>query len=107
MEGIGATLYQKEGTLGFYSRKLNKTELNYSIVEKELYAILKALDHFRNIIQGYKVIILSDSKNIIVENKVIRNRIERWKVLLNEFNFEIKHIEGKIILLRIYYQEIF
>ncbi|KAG0434374.1 Retrovirus-related Pol polyprotein from transposon 17.6 [Dictyocoela muelleri] len=33
--GIGGIIYQDHGVLGFYSYKLNDTELNYSIVEKE------------------------------------------------------------------------
>lgn len=94
-EGIGATLFQEHGILGFYSKKLNGSELNYSIVEKELYAVLKALKNFENIIQGYKVIVLTDSKNIVTDNKQIEKRIERWRVLLNEYDYEIQHIEGK------------
>lgn len=44
--GIGAVLYQEEGVLGYFSKKLTDTERNYSIVEKNLYAILKALIFF-------------------------------------------------------------
>jgi hypothetical protein len=92
--GIGAVLYQEHGVIGYYSKKLNDTEKNYSIVEKELYAILKSLDFFRDIIQGFQIDIYTDSKNCLYAANNFNSRIERWKVMLNDFNFNIKGIKG-------------
>ncbi|WUR03048.1 DDI1-like protein [Vairimorpha necatrix] len=92
--GMGSVLIQAHGLIGCYSKKFLSSEVNYSIVEKELFAIVKSMDHFRRIIQGNYVRIETDSKNCTFENKKISNRLERWKVLLNEFNFEIFSIDG-------------
>lgn len=39
--------------------------------------------------------IYTDSKNCTYEKKKITSRIHRWKLLLNEFNYEICHIRGE------------
>ncbi|MGL6130106.1 MAG: ribonuclease H family protein [Fusobacteriaceae bacterium] len=48
--GIGAILKQGNKIIGMYSKKLNKPQQNYTIIEKELYAIIKSLEHFKTII---------------------------------------------------------
>ncbi|WUR04938.1 endonuclease [Vairimorpha necatrix] len=92
--GIGAVLYQEGGIIGYFSKKLNSTEQNYSIVEKELYEIVKTLTFFREITQGYYVEIYTDNENCVYENKCFITRMERWKVLLNDYNFTLKKIKG-------------
>ena len=37
--GIGSILKQGESVIGFYSKKLNPPERNYSVMEKEAFAI--------------------------------------------------------------------
>ncbi|KAF9760596.1 Retrovirus-related Pol polyprotein from transposon, partial [Nosema granulosis] len=94
-EGIGAVLYQEKGVIGYFSKKLNKTEQNYSIVEKELLGMVKGLFFFKDIIQGYYTEVFTDNKNCVIENKKFTSRMERWKVLLNDFNLKVISIEGK------------
>lgn len=53
--GFGAILKQDNKILGFFSSKFNKTEENYSIVEKETLAIVKSILHFKNLIFNRKV----------------------------------------------------
>ncbi|KAK2704503.1 hypothetical protein QYM36_016785 [Artemia franciscana] len=45
--GLGATILQNGKTVSFASRSLNRTEQNYSQIEKELYAILFGCLHYR------------------------------------------------------------
>ena len=44
---IAAHLKQGNEFIAFYSHKLQNSELNYSVVEKEFFAIAKAFDKFR------------------------------------------------------------
>ena len=49
--GAGAVLTQMDGNdvrrpISFFSRKLNSYQLNYSIIEKEMLALVWALQHF-------------------------------------------------------------
>ncbi|KAG0429010.1 Retrovirus-related Pol polyprotein from transposon 17.6, partial [Dictyocoela muelleri] len=72
-----------------------KSEINYSIVEKEFMAIVSALNHYRNIIQGFHVEVITDSKNCTYESKLQIGRIQRWKFLLVEFDINISTIKGQ------------
>jgi hypothetical protein len=42
--GIGAVLLQEKRLIAFFSEKLNGARLNYSIYDKEFYALIQALE---------------------------------------------------------------
>ncbi|KAG0442714.1 Retrovirus-related Pol polyprotein from transposon 17.6 [Dictyocoela muelleri] len=93
--GIGGILYQRRGILGYYSYKLNQSEQNYSIVEKEAYAVYKTVTHFRTILLNGNVIVKTDNRNILFKAKNHSTRINRWKKQLAKYKLDIKHINGK------------
>ncbi|KRH93767.1 putative LTR transposable element [Pseudoloma neurophilia] len=94
-KGIGAVLKQESNIIGIFSKKLSGSELNYSVVEKEFFAIYKALLHFRKTILCSKITIWTDNRNCTFDCKNPVNRINRWKHQLEEFDYKILHIEGK------------
>ena len=47
---LGAVISQKGHPIAFFSKKLNKTQMNYTTTEKELLAIVETLKEFRNIV---------------------------------------------------------
>ena len=51
---LGAVLSQKQGPIAFASRTLNKHEINYSTIEKELLAIVWAVAQYRHYLYGRK-----------------------------------------------------
>ena len=55
---IGASLGQKEHTMTyaiyFISKNLTPAELNYKVTEKEMLAVVHAVNKFRHYIAGYK-----------------------------------------------------
>ena len=61
---IGAVLGQRVGKIPhviyYASKTLNNAQMNYTITEKELLAIVFALDKFRSYLLGSKVLIYSD-----------------------------------------------
>ena len=61
---VGAVLGQRIGkaahTIYYASRALSGTQLNYFTTEKELLAVVFALEKFRSYLLGAKVIIFSD-----------------------------------------------
>ncbi|KAG0436051.1 Retrovirus-related Pol polyprotein from transposon opus, partial [Dictyocoela muelleri] len=93
-EGIGGVVTQDDKIIGYYSYLFNKSERNYTIVEKELLAIIKTIDHFKSILFNSKLIINCDNKNLIF-NGPISKRINRWKILLEEYDYDLKHIIGE------------
>ncbi|KAG0419483.1 Retrovirus-related Pol polyprotein from transposon 17.6 [Dictyocoela roeselum] len=90
---IGAILKQGESTIGLYSHKFNNSELNYNIMEKETLGVLLSLQYFRSIVLTNHVVIYTDNQNLIYQ-KDLTNRIQRWKLLLEEYSYEFKKIEG-------------
>ena len=71
---------------------MNDAQLNYSITEKELLAVVFALDKFRSYLIGTKVIIYSDHAALkyLLTKKEAKPRLIRWMLLLQEFDIEIR-----------------
>jgi hypothetical protein len=93
--GIGGILFQKNGIIGYYSKKLNDAQSRYSTPEKEMYAILMCLMHWRTWIGGSRIVVSTDSKNLMGNTRDYNKKIDRWKAILCEFNITYKHIQGK------------
>eukprot|EP00957_Ditylum_brightwellii_P198541 15131637-Ditylum_brightwellii.AAC.1 len=49
---LGAVISQGGHPIAFFSKKLNKAQMNYITTKKELFAIVETLKEFRNIILG-------------------------------------------------------
>ena len=100
-EGIGAVLSQgKIGNdlpIAYASRTLNKAERNYDTTEKELLAIIWATKHFRPYLYGKKFKIVTDHKPLIwlFNVKDPSSRLMRWRLKLEEYNYEVLYKEGK------------
>ena len=64
-------------------------------MEKEEYAIFRALEHSKLITFGAKMNIYTDNANILYSNQVNSRRILRWRYTYNDHDFSIQHIRGK------------
>jgi hypothetical protein len=85
---LGAVLGQRVDkvphAIYYASRTLNDAQLNYSTIEKELLAIIFALEKFRSYLIGSKVIIFTDHAALryLFANKDAKPRLIRWVLLL-------------------------
>ena len=52
---LGATVVQDGKPLGFYTRKLNPAQMNYTVGERELLGIIEGLKAFEGILLGQDV----------------------------------------------------
>ncbi|CAN6579338.1 unnamed protein product [Malus baccata var. baccata] len=97
---IGAVLRQRKNkqphVIYYASRTLNDAQLNYSTTEKELLAVVFALDKFRSYLLGTKVIIFTDHAALkyLLTKKEAKPRLIRWMLLLQEFDIEIRDKKG-------------
>ncbi|XP_062008347.1 uncharacterized protein LOC133725208 [Rosa rugosa] len=97
---VGAVLGQRVNKLShviyYASRTLNDAQLNYSTTEKELLAVIFALEKFRSYLIGTKVIVFSDHAALkyLLTKKDAKPRLIRWMLLLQEFDLEIKDKKG-------------
>src|SRR6202789_1534052 len=84
--------------VAFISKTFSPAERNYEIYDRELLAIIRALEEWRHYIQGssHQTIVLSDHKNLMYyrEAKKLNRRQARWSLYLSEFDVKLSHIPG-------------
>ena len=82
----------------FISKTFSPTERNYEIYDRELLAIIRALEEWRHYIQGssHTTTILSDHKNLTYyrEARKLNRRQARWSLYLSEFDVKLVHTPG-------------
>ncbi|CAN6579352.1 unnamed protein product [Malus baccata var. baccata] len=97
---LGAVLGQRKDkrphVICYVSRTLNDAQLNYSTTEKELLAVVFALDKFRSYLIGTKVIVFTDHAALkyLLTKKEAKPQLIRWILLLQEFDIEIRDKKG-------------
>ena len=78
---------------------MSKSECNYDVHDKELLAIILALEDWRRYIKGSRqqTKILTDHKNLVpfMTKKRLNERQVRWKQFLSQFDFKIMYRTGK------------
>ncbi|RDX98632.1 Retrovirus-related Pol polyprotein from transposon 17.6, partial [Mucuna pruriens] len=70
--------------------------VHYTTIEKELLAIVFALDKFRSYLPGSKIVVFSDhaALRFLLKKPDAKSRFIQWMLLLQEFNIEIKDKKG-------------
>ncbi|KAH9773330.1 hypothetical protein KPL71_013298 [Citrus sinensis] len=97
---VGAVLGQRDDRIPhviyYASMTLNDAQLNYSTTEKEMLAVVFALEKFRSYLIGYKIIIFTDHAALkyLLTKKDAKARLIRWVLLLQEFDLEFKDKKG-------------
>ncbi|CAF3091095.1 unnamed protein product, partial [Rotaria socialis] len=101
VDGIGAVLLQitsnGDRPLAYMSKKLTKTQTNWSTIEQECYAIVQAIDKWDKYLRGHEFILETDHEPLVnLPNKEqLNKRCNRWRLKLAEYRFQVKHIQGK------------
>jgi len=100
----GAVLSQLEDDtwkpLAFMSRTMQPAEVNYDVHDKELLAIIKALEEWEQYLPhfgGTPTTIISDHQNLqyFMTARQVKPRHIRWKEFLSGFNVKITYRPGK------------
>jgi hypothetical protein len=70
--------------------------LNYATIEKELLAVVFAIEKFRSYLVGAKVIVYTDHATLkyLLTKKDAKPLLIRWILLLQEFDLEIRDKKG-------------
>lgn len=93
---LGAVLSQNNRPICYASRTLNKHEINYSVIEKELLAVVWSTKYFRPYLFGRKFTIETDHKPLewLFSVKEPNSKLVRWRLKLSEFDYEIRYKKG-------------
>ena len=91
---LGAVISQDNKPIAFYSRKLNDAQTRYTTTERELLSIVETFKEFRNILLGHKLIVYTDHKNLVCKH-FNTERVMRWRLILEEYNPELRYIKGE------------
>ena len=93
---LGQTKDKKHHAIAYASKTLTGAQLNYATTEKELLAVVFAIDKFRSYLVGTKVIVYTDHAALkyLFTKKDAKLRLIRWILLLQEFYLEIKDKKG-------------
>ncbi|XP_073137280.1 uncharacterized protein [Henckelia pumila] len=83
-------------TIYYASKTLNEAQLNYATTEKELLAVVFALDKFYLYLVLSKITVYTDHSAIkhLLAKKDAKPRLIRWILLLQEFDLEIRDKKG-------------
>ena len=112
--GIGGILLQKDDAedgehaagpdrpIGYYGRRCNSAEKNYTVTECELLAVVETIKHFRPYLYGRHFKLITDHSALrwlqTMRDSVaggISSRLTRWSLRLQEYKFDIEHKPGK------------
>ncbi|RVW66958.1 Retrovirus-related Pol polyprotein from transposon 297 [Vitis vinifera] len=80
----------------YASKTLNEAQRNYTTTEKELLAVVFALDKFRTYLMGSFIIVFTDHSALkyLLTKQDAKARLIRWILLLQEFDLQIKDKKG-------------
>ncbi|MCO5587389.1 hypothetical protein L7F22_041338 [Adiantum nelumboides] len=96
-DSLGAVLLQEGHAIAYESRRLSSDEQILGIYEKELLAVLHALDSWKHYLLGTPFILRTDHQSLkyFMTQTKLSDKQMRWANFLSRFNFHIAHIAGK------------
>uniref|UniRef100_A0A671X748 Gypsy retrotransposon integrase-like protein 1 n=1 Tax=Sparus aurata TaxID=8175 RepID=A0A671X748_SPAAU len=102
--GVGAVLSQRSPAdqklhpCAFFSRRLTPAERNYDVGNRELLAVVLALQEWRHWLEGavHPFVVWSDHKNLsyLRSARRLNSRQARWALFLGRFNFTLTYRPG-------------
>lgn len=95
--GIGAVLMQEGHPIAYISRHLKGKQLHLSIYEKELLAVVFAVQNWRHYLLHGHFIIRTDQRSLkyLLEQRLNTPIQQQWLPKLMEFDYEIQYRQGK------------
>ena len=89
-----------EKPIAFFSRKLTPAETRYPITELELLAVVFIVQKSRHWIVGRQTTVITDHEALrfLLDSPLLKSRLIRWKLALNQFALTIVYRKGSLNL---------
>ena len=96
-QGIGVVLMQQHHPIAFISRMLNQQQQALSTYEKELLAVVFAVQKWRHYLLSRPFVIRTDHRSLkyMLEHILTTTFQQKWLVKLMKFKFSIEYKQGK------------
>lgn len=94
--GVGAILTQNRRPIAFFSKALSEGSLSKSIYEKELMALVMAIQHWRPYLLGQKFVVHTDQRSLryLLEQRITTQNQQNWIAKLLGYDFDIIYRSG-------------
>ena len=86
---------RKELPIRFLSKALQGAQLKWKIYDKEGLAIFWAIKECEYILRDIHFTLKTDHANLTYINKEHNERVYRWKLFFQEFDFDVEHVPAK------------
>ncbi|XP_074555934.1 uncharacterized protein LOC141811777 [Curcuma longa] len=94
--GIGAVLIQEGQPLAYFSEKLSGATLNYPTYDKEMYALVRALETWQHYLWPKEFVIHTDHESLkhLKSQSKLNRRHAKWVEFIESFPYVIKYKRG-------------
>ncbi|GBG90981.1 hypothetical protein CBR_g51639 [Chara braunii] len=98
---IGAVLAQQDGkkfrSIEYMSKKMPSKKLAKSTYERELYALYKALVHWRHFLLGRFFYLRTDHQTLkwIKTKPALSDALKRWIEVIDQYDFKLEYLKGE------------
>jgi hypothetical protein len=85
-----------EKPICFFSQKLTGSQVHWSTIEKEAYAVIASLNKFEHIVYSARIVVFSDHNplSFLVDCVTKSAKLTRWNLALQQFNIVLNYSKG-------------
>lgn len=97
--GVGGVLLQVvdgvEHPVSYVSKAFTPVEARWATIEQECFAVVFSIEALQHHLRGHAFVVETDHRNLLYLQKASSPKLIRWRLRLQEYAFEVRHVSGK------------